>query len=380
MANTLTNILPRLLAQGLTVLREQAVMAQLVNADYSALAAQRGNVINVPIQSAIAARDVTAAVTYAANQDNAPTTVAVTLDFWKEATFHLSDADAVAVMDGVIPMQAGAAIKSLANAVDSYILGKHTGIFNLAGTPGTTPFNASLNMAASARFLLNRSLAPIDDRRAVIDPFADSNLLLNTQVLQFDQRGDTGGIIKGAIGTKLGFDWYMDQNVPSYTPGTAWVTGFSASTLSAAVGDSTMKITNTTASGTIKIGDIFTVGGSTRQYVVTVATTFSATVPSAITFVPALVTGVNTDIALTVVGTAYTVNLAFHRDAFAWASRPLADPFGAGSDFMAAADPISGIALRVEKSRQYKQTTFSYDIMGGANLVRPELACKIAGQ
>ena len=74
-------------------------------------------------------------------------------------------------------------------------------------------------MAVSARTLLNEQLAPLGDRRVVIDPTAEGNLLLNSQILQVDQRGDQGGIIRGAIGTKLGFDWYMDQNVSSYTPG-----------------------------------------------------------------------------------------------------------------------------------------------------------------
>ena len=46
---------------------------------------------------------------------------------------------------------------------------------------------------------------------------------------------------------------------------------------------------------------------------------------------------------------------------------------------LSAVDPISGIALRLEVSRQYKQTTFSYDVLGGGALVRPALACKIAG-
>ena len=201
MANTNTNVLPKLLAQGMLALRQNSIMPRLVNRSYENLAAQRGNVINVPIPSAITARSVTPGVTVATNLDTSPTAAAVTLDQWYEAPFQLSDNDYVSVMEGHIPMQATEAIKSLGNNIDSYILGKHLGIYNLAGAPGTTPFNASLNIAASARLLLNRSLAPIDNRRAVIDPLAETNLLLNTQVLQFDQRGDTGGIIAGSIGT-----------------------------------------------------------------------------------------------------------------------------------------------------------------------------------
>jgi hypothetical protein len=165
----------------------------------------------------------------------------------------------------------------------------------------------------------------------------------------------------------------------TYTPGTGWVTGYVLSTVAVAVGDVTANVLNATASGTIKVGDIFTVAGSTQQHVVTVAATASATVAVAIGFNPAIAAAAATGAALTVVATAYTQNLAFHRDAFAWASRPLMDiPMG-GSQFMSVVDPLSGIALRLEVSRQNKQTSFSYDILGGANIIRPELAALVAG-
>lgn len=378
MSNTNTNILPKLLAQGLLALRQQSIMTRLVNTSYSDMAAQKGAVINIPIPSAVTVTNVTPSALPATNQDIAPTVALVTLDFWKEGTFYMTDSDAVSVMDGVIPMQASEAIKGLANAVDSYIFGKTTGIFGYAGVAGTTPFNTSLNIAASARMLLNSQLAPLSDRRGVIDPAAEMNFLLNTNILQTEQRGDSAGIIEGSIGRKLGLDWYMDQNVTTYTPGTGWVTGFS-STAGATISANTLTVLNATASGTIKVGDIFTVTGSTQQYVVTAAAAASATVTVALAIYPELKATVTAGAALTVLATAYTMNLAFHRDAFAWASRPLSSIGGYGNEFSSAVDPISGIALRLEVSRQHKQTTFAFDILGGANLIRPELAVKILG-
>mgnify|MGYP001585284039 CR=1 FL=1 len=100
------------------------------------------------------------------------------------------------------------------------------------------------------------------------------------------------------------------------------------------------------------------------------------------TFYPPLRVAVATAATLVVGGTtAYVVNQAFHRDAYAWASRPLqgASIEGLGHTFQTAVDPITGIALRLELSRQYKQTTFSYDVLGGCNVVRREYGCKIAG-
>ena len=271
MANTITEVLPKLLAQGLMALRQQSIMPRLVNRSLESMAAQKGAVINVPIPSAISARDITPAVTLNSNQDVSPTSVAVTLDFWKEASFHLSDSDMLSVMDGHIPMQASEAIKSLANAVDEYILGKHVRFFGAVGTAGTTPFNASLTAAAQARTVLNKQLAPNDDRRAVVDPDAEEKLLLNTQVLQFDQRGDAQGIINGSIGRKLGFDWYMDQNISTYTPGTAWTTGWTFDGSNAA-GVKTAAVVFT-SSGTVKIGDIFYLTNGGLGYVITANTT-----------------------------------------------------------------------------------------------------------
>lgn len=379
MANTLTNVLPTLLARGVLAARQNAITTRLVNRDLESFAAQKGNVINVPISSAIAARAVTPSVTMNSNVDTAPTSVAVTLDEWYESPFQLSDSDDLSAIESYADMNASEAMKSLINTIDQSIHAEHVGIYGMAGTPGTTPFNASLNMAARADRILNSQLCPIGPRWAMIDPFARENLILNTQVLQADQRGDTGGIINGTIGTKLGFDWYMNQNLTTYTPGTGWVTGWALSTVSGTAGDTTLNILNATATGTIKQGDIFTVSGSTQQYVVTALNSAAATTAVIITFKPALATTVATGAALTVVSTAYTVNLAAHREAFAFASRPLGRIGQISNIFQAPTDPISGLAVRLELSRQYKQNTYSFDCLWGTRLVRDIYACKIAG-
>jgi hypothetical protein len=379
-ANTISAILPVILAQGASALRQNALMAQLINRDLQTIAQRKGNVVNVPIPSAIAARAVTPAVAFAANVDSSPTSFPVTLDQWYEAPIQLSDSDEANIDPMLfITMQATEAIKSLGNNVDSYILGKHTGFFAYCGTMGTTPFNGSLTVAASAKKLLSINLAPINDRRFVIDPSAEANLLVNQEVLQTQMRGDTGGIIAGTIGTKLGFDFYMNQNVTTFTPGTGWVTGFALSTVSAAAGDTTLNLINASASGTILVGDLFSIGGGSSQYAVTKTATSSATVAVLISFYPPLRAAASVAVAITVVATAYTVNLAFHRDAWAFASRPLSGVFQSGNVFQAPTDPVSGIALRLELSRQYKQETLSYDVLYGANVIRPQLGCKVFG-
>lgn len=381
MANTLTSILPVILAKGSLALRQNARMAQLVCKDLQSQAQRLGNVVNVPIPSAVAARAVTPAVTFAANVDASPTSFPVTLDQWFEAPINLSDSDTANIdVENFINMQASEAVKSLGNNVDSAILAKHVGFFSFGGTPGTTPFGGSMTNAATSKKLLSVNLAPLADRRFVIDPSAEGNLIVVPEVLQTQARGDSGGIIEGTIGTKLGFDWYMNQNVTTFTPGVGWVTGWAASTVAGATGQTTLNILNATASGTVLVGDLFQIGGSSSaQYVVTKAASATATTALLITFYPALRGALATGAAITVVGAAYTANIAFHRDAWAFASRPLSGVFQSGNIFQAPTDPISGIALRLELSRQYRQETLAYDILYGTNVIRPELASKMFG-
>lgn len=384
MANTITNVTPQLLARGLMALRENTVFPRLVSRNYQGMAERQGAVINVPKPSSITARDVTPSVTMNSNVDSSPTTVAVTMDRFKEAPFQLSDTDVLETTntDNFIPMQASEAVKALANDIDSFIWSKHTGFYSHSGTAGTTPFATTITVAVSARTLLNAQLAPMTDRRGVLDPSAEGNMLALGNILQFNERGDQGGIINGEIGRKLAIDWYMDQNVSTYTPGVAWVTGwlFEAT---GTVGETTVTFTNATASGTILVGDIFEY--SSQQYVITTAATIatgSLTGTYALAFYPPLKTAATTGLAVTidaVAGTDYTANLVFHRDAIAWVNRPLADQDGLGNQILSMTDNVSGVSLRLELSRQYKQTTYSYDYLGGAGVIRPEYGTKILG-
>jgi len=380
MANTLTNVTPQLLAQGLLALRQNSIMPRLVNNSYSPMAAEKGASIDIPIPSAISAQEVTPAVTHATNVDVSPTKVTINLNQWYEARFQLSDKDMMEALDGHIPMQASEAVKALANNVDSYILGLYTGVYGLVGSPGTAPFATNLADAGSARKLLFDQLCPVDDRRVVLDTAAEANALVVPNILQAQQKGDQEAIVRGNIGRIMGMDWYMDQNVPTHDAGSAWVTGWTIATGGATAGNSTITLINSTATGTVSVGDVFTVSGDSQQYVVTAEnSTVTATTNELLVFTPSLASTYASGAAITVVAT-HVANLVFHRDAFAFASRPLqraAD--GLGAVISSAVDPISGLALRLEVSRQYKQTTFSYDILYGAKLVRPQYAVRLAG-
>ena len=54
--NTLTNIMPVILARALMTLRQRCFMPRLVNSDYSVDAAKKGTTIDVPVPVAVGKR------------------------------------------------------------------------------------------------------------------------------------------------------------------------------------------------------------------------------------------------------------------------------------------------------------------------------------
>jgi hypothetical protein len=370
--NTWTSAIPALLANGLMALRQQAVMPRLVNRAYDAEAARRGSTITVPIPSAITAIAVTNGYVSTDLTGVAPTSATITLDQWYEAAFDISDKELLNVQEGTVPMQASECIKALANNVDSYILGKYLGVYGYGGTAGTTPFGSDLGAYLNARKALANQNAPVDPRYCVIDADAEASAL-GLRAFQDASFGAGSALQSGQIGNKLGAAWYVDQNMPYHTAGTN--SGSDVNGAHATVGTKTIAV-HGGALGDFHVGDVITFSSHTQTYVVT-AQTGDGT-PSSIDIEPGIKEALGGTEVITTKA-SHRVNLLFHRDAFAFASRPLESATMGLGMFQSAVDPVSGLTLRVEISREYKQTRVSYDILYGAALVRRELAARIAG-
>ncbi len=375
MANTLTEVLPKLLAQGLLALREQAIMPRLVNRAYDTLAGEKGSTIDIPIPSAISVGDVTAAATPPSTSSFTPTSANIVMSNWKEAAFFLTDKDMQEAMNGTIPMQASEAVKAIANTVDVSLLNLYKNIFGASGVAGTAPFAADLSEYLAARKLLSNQLAPMEPRYMVLDPTAEANALALRQFSDASFRGDDSGIINGQIGRKYGALWVMDQNIPAHAAMDADLLGLVNDTSGIAVGIKSVAVDGLTAAP--NEGDIFTIAGDPQQFVCDDDCTTTL-----LNFTPGLTVAIPTadgNEVVTFLG-AHTPNLLFHRDAFALAMRPFSgvDPLNLGS-FQSAIDPVSGLALRLEVTREHKRTRFSYDVLYGVQTVRPEFAARVLG-
>lgn len=371
------NILSTIAAMGLETLRNQLVLARLVNREYeSAITGQsKGATVNVVVPAAVTAVDVTAAATPPSTTSVTPTVVAVTLDTHKEAPFFLTDFDLARVDKGIVPMQMKEAIAALAEAIENDLWNAAKLVYGFAGTPGTTPFATDLSAYLDARKIANINKMPMDPRFMIVDPAAESNALGLRAFQDASFRGDTEGIVNGQIGRKLGALWAMSQLVPTHTLGAAGtVLTDSASTF---LGLKTVHFDGLTTKPSP--GDVFTVAGDTQTYTVQSATDLVGT-DSDVTIEPAAKVNWGDNAAVTFKA-SHVKNVLLHRDAVAFAMAPLMETVIAPNlvAMQPIVDPISGLSLRLEVTREHKRWRWSFDAMWGKKLVRPELGVIIAG-
>jgi P22 coat protein - gene protein 5 len=378
MPNSIEAAIPLILATGLTALRENCVMPALVNTDYSPLAQTKGSSVDVVIPSGMGdAEDMIPGFTTTAVTDLTPTKVPIILNRWKKKDFVLTDTDLGKIIDGYISGQVTEAARSIANTIDKDLLALYRQVYGVAGQAGQTPFqndNAipnptvfqGLGASRDARKVLNRQLALPQNRRIVLDVEAEANASALSAFANAQYSGDPMVIRDGVIGTKQGFDWFMDQNLGRHITGAAGI----FLSAGAAIGAKAMAVSNGTTAPAI--GDVFTIAGQIQSYVVTSATL------TTVNFEPALRVAVAANSVMTFVA-SHTPNLAFHRDAFAFAMRPLDDVIAPGSRIETYTDDVTGLVMRLEIMRQSGQTMFRFDVLYGCACVRPQLACRVLG-
>jgi hypothetical protein len=383
-SNTLNPLIPKLLGRGLLALRQEARMARLVNRGFEPTAGAKGSTVTIGVPAAVAVNDVSPSNTPPATGDTTLGEVSIAVDQWKEAAFYLSDKDMTQIdaQENFLPMQASEAIKALANTIDNAIFALYKDVGGFAGTAGTTPFATDTAEYLAARKVLNQQLAPMDPRYAVINPDAESNALGLRAFQDASFSGSIDGIISGQINNKLGARWMMSQNVPNHTAGTI-TTGLAAKSATVVAAGAVQFVATTAAStGACALldGDVIEIAGHTKTYALDgAATQASASTDVTINITEGLEKALAGGEAITVRGN-HAVNLVFHPNAFALVTRPFqnVDPLNLGT-FLSAVDPVSGLTLRIEVTREHKRTRWAYDILYGVKTVRAALAARLAG-
>lgn len=381
MANDWSPLVPKIIAEGLLALRKFNKLPSLVNTSFANNAREIGDTITFPLPSAITVADVTPAATPPSTSDTTQTSVTLVLNKWKEGAWYMTDKEMWEALKGPARiMQASEAVKAVVDQMCSDLFAEYKGVYGFAGTAGTTPFASDVTAATTVRKLLNQQLCPMSDRRFVVDFAAEANALNQRAFQDASYGGGNAAILEGQIGRKLGFDWYSDHQVPTHTQGTL-SDGDSDNALvngALSAGATTMNIDATTLTGTLVAGDIITFSTHAQTYVITTGGTASGNAMTGIVFSPGLTEAVADNTEITLKGT-HVVNLAFHRDAFAMASRPLWTMEKRSVFSQIFTDSVSGLSLRLQISEEYNRTRFAFDALYGVKLIRKELACRLAG-
>jgi len=288
----------------------------------------------------------------------------------------------------------------LAHDFESKVLLQATqGTFNSVGTAGVNTFD--VDTILGARQKMTEALCPVDNDRFFMFTSRAGRSAVNARKGLFQSSAEIASQYKnGYVGQADGFNWLESQMLRSHTNGNDVV--FEVRTTVATQGQSTLVVEAlTTTTGTVTKGTVFTIANvfavnpqtkvaypELQQFVVTADATADGSGFATLSVSPAFYTTgslKNIDAfpvdgaAITPVGaasTAYTQNLAFHKNAFRLATVPLIMPKNAE---FAEQQTYKGITMSVvyDWDQLKRSMVLRMDILGGLCLERPEWACRV---
>lgn len=221
MANTI--LTPDIIArEALMVLRNNAVMANLVHRDYSGdFVGAVGDTITVRKPATFVANEYNG--TSITVQDATETGVPVVMDKHLDVSFAVTSKQMTLDIADFSAQLLVPAMQAFADKIDSYLIGLEAGATNrVAHADGAI---APADMIAARKFL-TQNAAPMADRRFVVGATAEADLLGNELFVSADKVGDEGTALREAsLGRKFGMDVYTDQNIAKtgdYVPSIAF--------------------------------------------------------------------------------------------------------------------------------------------------------------
>jgi hypothetical protein len=402
MANSLLTI-DMITRKSLEILENNLVITRNVNRQYDDSFAVNGAKIGSTLRIRLPDRAlVTDGAALQAQDDNEQFTT-LTVASQKHVGINFTSAELTMQLDDFAERVLKPRISQLASTVDADVANAFRQIGNSVGTPGTTPASALVMLQAQQK--LNENAATMSPRYLTVNPAANAALVNGLAGFFNPQDVISRQFKNGMMGEQvLGYDEVnMSQSIKSFTTGSRAATGGTTSAAVTAEGATTISVTGAGNNGIVRIGDVFTVAdcfavnpqtrestGSLFQFVATAETTLNGSGAGTITVAPiysannALATVdvlPQTSKAVVFVGaasTTYAQNIAYHRDAIAFATADLLLPQGVD---MASRAVHNGISLRVV--RQYDinndRMPCRVDVLYGYNTIRPQMACRVWG-
>lgn len=255
---------------------------------------------------------------------------------------------------------------------------------------------ATYNKALDARVILNRALAPMSDRTALMDSLSMADVVKDTKTLFQDDASIAKQYKEGYMGRAAGFDWAENTLIPSHTRGAG--NGSYVVNTSTGITSGSTTIAVTAGSGAINKGDVFTIADVFAVHPETKASTgllfqfvcaadYAGGAGNVTVFRAPVTSGARQNVtlvsagaskAVVIAGTASTAvgtSLLYQKGAFAFATADLVMPNGV--DF-ASRQVLDGISMRIVRQYDINNDKFPcrLDVLYGYKTLRSQLACR----
>ena len=320
-------------------------------------------------------------------QDTTESSVTLQVATQKGVDLNFTSVDLTLSLDDFSKRILDPAMSVLAANIEADALSMYKQVYQSIWNGGSA---ATYNKALDARVLLQRSLAPANERTALMDSLAMADVVKDTKTLFQDDASIAKQYKEGYMGRAAGFDWAENTLMPSHTRSAA-----NGAYLVNGAAQTGATLTVDTGANAPSQGDVITIAGvysvhpetkvSTgvlQQFVIgsgATATSFPIS-PSIITSgATQNVSGSPADnAAVTFAGTASTAvqtALLFQKGAFAFATADLVMPQGV--DF-ASRQVLDGVSMRIVRAYDINNDKFPcrLDVLYGYKTLRAQLACR----
>lgn len=326
-------------------------------------------------------------------QDTTETSTTLQVSTQKGVDLNFTSVDLTLSLDDFSKRILQPAMSVLAANIEADAFNMAKDVYNTVNNIGSA---ITLNKILAARKTLVDNLAPQDGNNTIILNTQDNVDLVDSLKGLFNDSATISKQYKdGMMGRTGGFDFYENTLMPNTLTGTAAATTGYLVNGATQSGGGLIVDTGTT---TFVTGDVITIAGVNRvhpetkadtgvlqQFVIAAnhaggAGTLQISPALVTSGAPKNVTGSPADnVAITKVGGAsavYKPSLAFHKDAFAFATADLVMPEGV--DF-AKRESLDGISMRIVRQYDINNDKFPcrLDILYGYKTLRAELAARI---
>jgi len=391
MANSLLTP-TQILRKSLMVLHQKCNFIGSLNRQYDGSYAQSGAKIGDSLKIRLPNQYTVTSGAALTTQEVTESSVTLQVSTQKHVGMHFTSSDLTLSVDDFTERYINPAMSVLAANIEADAFSMMDDVYQAVDNVGSA---ITLNKALTARKRLVDSLAPGDARTLILNTQDNLDLVDGLKGLFQDSTQIAKQYREGKVGTTAGFgDVFENTIMPTHTTGdddsTCTVNGASQTGASVTITNGSSK--------TFEVGDVVTFAGCNRvhpetkadtgvlqQFVVTAAEAAGGT---SLAISPSIVvSGAKQNVsasptnsgAVTKIGGAsaiYKPSLAFHRDAFAFATADLVMPKGV--DF-AARETMDGISMRLIRDYDINSDRLvtRLDVLYGYLTVRPELACRI---